>query len=166
MTVPACGSRRGHTASHRRPHVELCVLALQMQRAAELRCRQSWVRIAHTLAQLKAIRYRSDSQTIVQPPKPSGWASTLKNLGISMPKQILQHRRACPRRRSSIDTHPESSALPQSSDKPTKMSHLEPPRTEIYARDGIDIDRSTLCDWVGQAVFSANSDASRPPIPI
>src|SRR5450755_3415808 len=47
-------------------HVRLCVLALQMQRAAEIRCGQPWARIAHTLAQLKAVRYRSDSRTIVQ----------------------------------------------------------------------------------------------------
>jgi transposase len=71
-------------------HVRLCVLALQMQRAAELRCQQPWARIAHTLAQLKAIRYRSDSRTIVQRTKTtSELADTLKKLGISMPKQIL-----------------------------------------------------------------------------
>ena len=72
------------------PHVELCVLALQMQRAAELRCQQPWARIAHTLAQLKAVRYRSDSRTIVQRTKTTPeLADMLKNLGISMPKQIL-----------------------------------------------------------------------------
>ena len=47
-------------------HVKLCVLALQLQRAAEIRCAQPWARIAHTLGQLKAVRYRSDSRTIVQ----------------------------------------------------------------------------------------------------
>jgi transposase len=26
-------------------------------------------------------------------------------------------------------------------------------RSEIYARDGVDLDRSTLCDWLGQAVW-------------
>jgi len=26
-------------------------------------------------------------------------------------------------------------------------------QSEIYAREGIDLDRSTLCDWVGQAVW-------------
>jgi transposase len=26
-------------------------------------------------------------------------------------------------------------------------------QSEIYARDGLDLDRSTLCDWVGQAVW-------------
>jgi hypothetical protein len=71
-------------------HVKLCVLALQMQRAAEIRCGQPWARIAHTLAQLKAVRYRSDSRTIVQRTKTTAaLAETLKKLGISMPKQIL-----------------------------------------------------------------------------
>ena len=51
-------------------HVKLCVLALQVQRAAEIRCAQPWARIAHTLGQLKAVRYRSDSRTIVSAPKP------------------------------------------------------------------------------------------------
>jgi len=26
-------------------------------------------------------------------------------------------------------------------------------QSEIYARDGVDLDRSTLCDWVGQATW-------------
>jgi hypothetical protein len=71
-------------------HVKLCVLALQVQRAAEIRCAQPWARIAHTLGQLKAVRYRSDSRTIVQRTKiTAALAETLKKLGISMPKQIL-----------------------------------------------------------------------------
>jgi hypothetical protein len=71
-------------------HVKLCVLALQMQRTAEIRCGQPWARIAHTLARLKAVRYRSDSRTIVQRTKSTAaLAETLKKLGISMPKQIL-----------------------------------------------------------------------------
>jgi hypothetical protein len=73
-------------------HVKLCVLALQVQRAAEIRCAQPWARIAHTLGQLKAVRYRSDSRTIVQRTKTTAaLAETLKKLGISMPKQILRH---------------------------------------------------------------------------
>ena len=71
-------------------HVKLCVLALQVQRAAEIRCAQPWARIAHTLGQLKAVRYRSDSRTIVQRTKATAAvAETLKKLGISMPTQIL-----------------------------------------------------------------------------
>jgi hypothetical protein len=63
---------------------------MQMQRAVELRCRQPWARVAHTLAQLKALRYRSDGRTIVQRTKTTPeLADTLKKLGVSMPKQIL-----------------------------------------------------------------------------
>ena len=71
-------------------HVKLCVLALQIQRAAEMRCQQPWNRIAHALAALKAVRYRSEARTIVQRTKiASGLAETLKMLGISMPKLVL-----------------------------------------------------------------------------
>jgi transposase len=78
------------TARRIEAHVRLCVLALQMQRAAEIRCEQPWARIAHTLAGLKAVRYRSESRTIVQRTKVAGeLAETLKNLGVSMPKPIL-----------------------------------------------------------------------------
>jgi transposase len=71
-------------------HVKLCVLALQMQRAAEIRCGQPWARIAHTLAGLKAVRYRSESRTIVQRTKiVAETAGLLKTLRISAPKQIL-----------------------------------------------------------------------------
>ena len=47
-------------------HVKLCILALQMQRAAEIRCAQPWTRIAHELAALKAICYRAQDRDIVQ----------------------------------------------------------------------------------------------------
>jgi transposase len=26
-------------------------------------------------------------------------------------------------------------------------------QSEIYAREGLELDRSTLCDWVGQAAW-------------
>lgn len=78
------------TARRIEAHIKLCILALQIQRAAELRCEQPWARIAHMLAQLKAVRYRSESRTIVQRTKIApGLAETLKKLGISTPKQIL-----------------------------------------------------------------------------
>jgi transposase len=71
-------------------HVKLCVLALQMQRAAEIRCEQPWARIAHALGTLKAVRYRCESRTIVQRTKVAAeQAAILKNLSISIPKQIL-----------------------------------------------------------------------------
>jgi transposase len=71
-------------------HVKLCVLALQMQRAAEIRTDLPWARIAHALSALKAVRYRSESRTIVQRTKiGSELTEILKTLGVSTPKQIL-----------------------------------------------------------------------------
>lgn len=71
-------------------HVKLCVLALQIQRAAEIRCQLPWARIAHTLGALKAVRYRCEGRAIVQRTKISAELSaTLKTLGISAPKQLL-----------------------------------------------------------------------------
>jgi transposase len=71
-------------------HVKLCVLALQMQRTAEIRTGLPWARIAHLLTGLKAVRYRSESRTIVQRTKvASELADLLKKLGIPIPKQLL-----------------------------------------------------------------------------
>jgi len=71
-------------------HVRLCVLALQMQRAAEIRCQLPWARIAHVLGGLKAVRYRCESRTIVQRSKiPAELSALLKMLKVSVPKQVL-----------------------------------------------------------------------------
>src|SRR6202046_5535407 len=71
-------------------HVKLCVLALQMQRAAEIRCQLPWARIAHALCGLKAVRYRCESRTIVQRSQiPAELSALLKTLNISIPKQVL-----------------------------------------------------------------------------
>jgi hypothetical protein len=65
-------------------------LTLQMQRAAEMRCQLPWARIAHALGGLKAVRYCCEGRAIVQRTKIAAeLAGLLKNLGISMPKQIL-----------------------------------------------------------------------------
>ncbi|HEY0376726.1 MAG TPA: IS1634 family transposase [Pyrinomonadaceae bacterium] len=72
-------------------HVKLCILALQVQRAAEIRCAVPWARIAAELATLKAVRYRTEERTIVQRTKiTEGLAQILKKLGVSTPKQILR----------------------------------------------------------------------------
>src|SRR6478735_6448105 len=80
----------GRAARRIEAHVKLCVLALQIQRAAEIRCQLPWARIAHTLGALKAVRYRCEGRAIVQRTKISAELSaTLKTLGISAPKQLL-----------------------------------------------------------------------------
>ena len=71
-------------------HVKLCVLALQVQRTAEIRTGLSWARIAHLLGTLKAVRYVAERQTIVQRTKIGPeLAELLKKLGISAPKQVM-----------------------------------------------------------------------------
>jgi hypothetical protein len=71
-------------------HVRLCVLALQVQRAAEIRCSLAWSRIAHELAALKAVRYRAGERSIVQRTKIADSQGAIpKKLGVSMPKQVL-----------------------------------------------------------------------------
>jgi transposase len=78
------------TARRIEAHVKLCVLALQMQRSAEIRTGLSWMRIAHALAALKVVRYRSESRTIVQRTKISSeLTGLLKKIGISAPKQLM-----------------------------------------------------------------------------
>jgi transposase len=46
-------------------HVKLCVLALLLQRATEIRCQQTSRMIRHTLDQLKVVRYRMHGKIIV-----------------------------------------------------------------------------------------------------
>ena len=71
-------------------HVKLCVLALQVQRTAEIRTGLPWARIAHLLGTLKAVRYLTERQTIVQRTKIGPeLAGLLKQLGISAPKQVM-----------------------------------------------------------------------------
>jgi hypothetical protein len=78
------------TARRIEAHVKLCVLALQMQRAAEIRCGLPWARIAHELGALKAVRYQAGGRGIVQRTKIAGaLAALLKTLGIPIPKQLL-----------------------------------------------------------------------------
>src|SRR3954454_2843433 len=78
------------TAQRIEAHVKLCVLALQMQRAAEIRCGLSWARIGHELGALKAVRYQAGERGIVQRTKIAGeLAELLKKLGIPKPKRLL-----------------------------------------------------------------------------
>jgi hypothetical protein len=71
-------------------HVKLCVLALQLQRAAELRAGLPWARLTERLATLKAVRYRTEARTIVQRTRIGPeLAEVLKKLGVARPKQLL-----------------------------------------------------------------------------
>jgi transposase len=106
--IEACFRRMKQTGLEVRPmfhwaarrieaHVKLRVLALQMQRAAELRTGLPWARIAQALSGLKAVRYQSEGRTIVQRTRVGPeLAELLKKLGLSIPKRILAIAEAAP----------------------------------------------------------------------
>ena len=71
-------------------HVKLCVLALMIQRAAELRTEMTWTNIRTALDTLKAVSYRTEKQAIVQTTNPTkSAAAILKKLDITKPKTII-----------------------------------------------------------------------------
>jgi hypothetical protein len=80
-----------HWMPHRiTAHVKLCVLALMIQRAAEIATGLPWRQLASLLERLKAVRYTSEGRTILQATtiQPE-LAEIFKKLGISAPKTIL-----------------------------------------------------------------------------
>jgi hypothetical protein len=82
-------------------HVKLCVLAPQVQRAAEMRCQLPWARIAHVLSGLKAVRYRRESRDIVQRSKITAELSKVRPdaaRSVWRASRPTTGRRATPRR--------------------------------------------------------------------
>src|SRR5919202_2767305 len=102
MLIEGCVRRMKTTRLQTRPiyhwrahrivaHVKLCVLALLLERAAEIRCQQTWRTIRHTLDQLKVVRYRMHGKTIVQSTQVTApMAEILRSLGVPLPKRILE----------------------------------------------------------------------------
>jgi transposase len=102
MLIEGCFRRMKTTGLQTRPiyhwrphriiaHVKLCVLALLLQRAAEIRGQQTWRTIRHTLDQLQVVRYRMHGKTIVQSTQVTATiAETLRSLGIALPQKILE----------------------------------------------------------------------------
>jgi hypothetical protein len=71
-------------------HVKLCVLALMIQRAAEIATGAPWSQLVDVLERLKAVRYTAEGETIVQANRITPeLAAILKKLDISTPQPIL-----------------------------------------------------------------------------
>ena len=80
-----------HWMPHRiTAHVKLCVLALMIQRAAEIATGLPWRQLASLLERLKAVHYTSERRTILQATtlQPE-LAEIFNKLGLSAPKTIL-----------------------------------------------------------------------------
>lgn len=101
MIIEACFRRMKTTGLRIRPvyhwtahrivsHVKLCVLALLLERVAEIRTGETWRTIRGALEEIQAVRYRVQGTTIVQSTRLTAHVtSLLKKLGISPPKRIL-----------------------------------------------------------------------------
>jgi transposase len=101
MLIEACFRRMKTTGLRLRPvyhwtahrivsHVKLCVLALLLQRAAEIRTADTWRNVHLLLEEIKAVRYRVQGTTIVQSTRltPAA-AALLKKLQVAPPKRLL-----------------------------------------------------------------------------
>jgi len=80
-----------HWLPHRiEAHVRICVLALLIERVAELACAQSWFRIRRTLDALQATEFHTPTQRffrmneVSQPVR-----QVFKSLAIPLPKRVL-----------------------------------------------------------------------------
>ena len=71
-------------------HVRLCVLALMLRRAAEIRAGLPWARIAERLRPLKAVTHTTEGRMITQATRLTGeTAELLTKLQVPPPKALL-----------------------------------------------------------------------------
>ena len=80
-----------HWLPHRiEAHVKICVFALLIERAVELKCKQPWPRIRRTLGTLQACEFHTPDHQFFQRNEPSPeLIEILKSLEIPMPKVVL-----------------------------------------------------------------------------
>ena len=71
-------------------HVKICVMALLIERVAELACEQSWSRIRHSLADLQATEFHTSSHLFFKRNEASPeLRKILKKLAIPLPNSVL-----------------------------------------------------------------------------
>lgn len=71
-------------------HVKICVLALLLERVAELACGKPWPQIRRTLARLQATKFIARDHTFFQINAPGkSVRQTFKNLKIPLPKRVF-----------------------------------------------------------------------------
>jgi hypothetical protein len=101
MIIEACFRRMKTTGLRIRPvyhwtahritsHVRLCVLALLLERAAEIRVGDTWRNLRFALEEVKAVRYRVHRLTLVQSTRLTAPVlAYLKKLGVQPPPRVL-----------------------------------------------------------------------------
>jgi hypothetical protein len=113
-------------------HVKLCVLALMIQRAAEIAAGAPWSQLVNVLERLKAVRYTCEGETIVQASRATPeLAAILNKLDISRPKPILAVgttplRHSC--QRPQITPRVPARSPPTANSGRTRLTGSRPPR--------------------------------------
>jgi transposase len=73
-----------------RAHVFACVLALLLERIAEIRTQETWPRVRHEVEAISAVLLESTTHRVLQTSKPTAKAlKLLRAMQIPAPKQIL-----------------------------------------------------------------------------
>jgi transposase len=71
-------------------HVKLCVMALLIERVAELECEQSWSHLRRVLGSLQVTEFRTSSYLFFQRNEPSSaLVELMKKLSIPLPASVL-----------------------------------------------------------------------------
>ncbi len=71
-------------------HVKICVMALLIERVAELACGQSWSQLRHLLADLQVTEFHTPSHLFFKRNEPSSeLRNILKKLAIPLPDSVL-----------------------------------------------------------------------------
>lgn len=80
-----------HWLPHRiEAHVKICVLALLIERMAEIKCGQPWSRIRSVLSKIQATEFETPGHVFFQLNElPKGAKTILEKLAISRPKRVM-----------------------------------------------------------------------------
>lgn len=71
-------------------HVKICVLALLLERVAELKCQQPWPRLRRSLGRLQATEFQTAQHRFFRRTEPSAEVSSIfKTLDIEVPKRVF-----------------------------------------------------------------------------
>jgi hypothetical protein len=71
-------------------HIKLCVLALLIQRSAEMRTGETWARLQDRLRPLKVVQHISEGRRVAQTTRlDADLRQLLSRLGVPAPKPVL-----------------------------------------------------------------------------
>ena len=71
-------------------HVKICILALLLERVAELKCGTPWSRISNSLSKLQATEFRSSQYNFLQiNHAQKDCKDFLENLAIPLPPRVF-----------------------------------------------------------------------------